>query len=138
MLVFVEFMTWVGSNINIDSNEPGGHYFPNYISIPLFITVLLVSFQVALLLARKIDEMDAARYKRVLISLLLFLTAALFGVYGYFRRESPGVLIYAWDAHVSCCVPAGDYSGMFVLTGSISALLALIGYNIAALIRGSK
>jgi len=117
----------VGCNFWIEPIQPGGHDFPNFISTPLLIISIFVSFRVAFILAGRAHDKNKMRHISVTTLSLAFLTILLFGIYGYLRTESTAVIVYAWDTIVSCCTPSGNCSSFFILAGSGPGMLGLIG-----------
>lgn len=127
LAVLVELGVAVGSNFLL-VHEVGGSYIPAYISIPLSILCTVASFLVAFVFTKMVHESGQTRRTEVLTSIAAFFCILLLGVYGYFRLEFSGVILYEWDAIIDCCTPSGEVSGIYIILCSSSAVIGLIGY----------
>jgi len=135
LLVFAETLTWLGSNFGIDPNRPGGHEFPIYMSVLTYIFIVPASFMVALLLSKTAGNASSSRHVEAILSqIAILLIAVMLGVYGFFRLERSGVIVFVWDATLSCCYPTGNVSGQFLLVGSATVLLTKKGYYMSRFI----
>ena len=137
LVALTEFYTWAVSNRGLSYNGPGGFESPAYIDIPLFILSSMVTFRIAMYLAEWANKKTETRRARVLAYSCTFFVVLMFGVYGYLRREYPGVIVYAWDTIVNCCTPTGERIGLFVIFACGAAIIGMVVYLLKHLLKAA-
>ena len=130
LLIISEFLVWAGSNFWIDPYQPGGHSIPAFIGWPLITFILLVATRAAFLLAKRAYDHEFPYQTRVTMTVFAILIVVFTGVYGYLRRENPGMITYSWDTVVNCCTYTGDIVYTYVLLECSSTILVASCYAI--------